>query len=179
MHLNEVIHKKQSEQIEMMLRRHPLTFVPKIVLFLVLIAVRFIFPILFQETLLQNPFWGVVLFLVGSIYLLLVLVLFLAQFIDYYLDVWIITNERIIDINQAGLFKRTVGELDLEKVQDAGSEIKGFFATFFNYGDVEIQTAGVEQKFKFFKVPKSHLVRNKVLELAEINRTRQGQYRAM
>lgn len=167
MRFSEAIHQKPSEQIQLMLRRHPITFVPKFFLFVVLLIVPFLFPIIFPASIRNDPFWGTVLILLGSAYFLFILVLFLEQFVDYYLDLWIVTNERIIDINQVGLFKRTVAELDLKKIQDVSSDITGFFATFFNYGDVGIQSAGATQKFGFHKVPKPHEVRTQVLKLAE------------
>lgn len=67
------------------------------------------------------------------------------SFIDYYLDVWLITNERIIDIKQEGFFSRTVSELKLFQIQDVTSELKGFFKFVFRYGDVYVQTAGEVQ----------------------------------
>ncbi len=102
--------------------------------------------------------------MMGSLYTLFVLALFLTQFVDYYLDVWVVTNERVIDIQQQGLFKRTVSELDLDRVQDASSNLQGVFSTFFNYGDVEIQSAGAESKFSFKDIPQPHKVRTELLK---------------
>ena len=48
------------------------------------------------------------------------------EFTDYYLDTWIVTTERIISIEQKGLFERTASELDLISVQDATAEVHGF-----------------------------------------------------
>lgn len=152
----------------MTLRRHPITFIAKIFLCLLLFALPFLLsPIL--EALLADPYWGPTLILLGSAYLLLVTVFFHALFVDYYLDIWIVTNDRIVDIQQSGLFKRTVAELDLKQVQDVTSQTIGIFGTFFNYGTVGIQTAGAKQKFDFQNVANPHEIRGELLKLAELD----------
>lgn len=163
MHLSETIHKKPAEKIIMVVRRHPLTFLPKILLALVMLIVPFVFPILFPGGL-QDLFWGPIIVMTGSLYTLFVLALFLTQFVDYYLDLWVVTNERVIDIQQEGLFKRTVSEVDLDRVQDASSNLQGVFSTFFNYGDVNIQSAGAQSKFSFKDVPDPTSVRAELLK---------------
>ncbi|MEK7481640.1 MAG: PH domain-containing protein [Patescibacteria group bacterium] len=166
--LSETIHQQPHERIIMTLRRHPITFIAKIFLCLLLFALPFLLMPLLEEPL-ADLYWGAALRLLGSAYLLLVTVFFHALFIDYYLDVWIVTNDRIIDVHQSGLFKRTIAELDLKQVQDVTSQTVGFFGTFFNYGNVGIQTAGSKQKFDFQNVAKPHEIRGELLKLAELD----------
>jgi uncharacterized membrane protein YdbT with pleckstrin-like domain len=61
---------------------------------------------------------------------------------DHYLDVWIVTPERIIDIDQNGLFNREVSSIRFERVQDITTEVNGLIATFLGYGDLHVQSAG-------------------------------------
>lgn len=100
-------------------------------------------------------------------YALFIWLFFFFSFIDYYLDIWIITSERIIDIKQEGFFSRTVAELKLFQIQDVASELKGFFQFIFKYGDVYVQTAGEVQRFTFREVPDPEDVRNIIIKLAE------------
>jgi len=44
--------------------------------------------------------------------------------------------------------------------------IKGFFATLFKYGNLEIQTAGTVPKFIMENVPHPHELRQRLLDLA-------------
>ena len=79
------------------------------------------------------------------VYMLFVLFLWLVIFVDfttYHLDVWVVTNRRVIDINQRTLFSRDTTTLMLEKIQDATVEVRGLLATVFNYGTLIIHTAG-------------------------------------
>lgn len=167
-HLSDTINLQPHERILHTLRRHPITFVPKIALCVLLFLLPFILSPLFRDAL-EGPTWGPVLILFGSAFLLLVLVFFHALFIDYYLDIWVVTNDRIIDVHQSGLFKRTIAELDLKQVQDVTSEIVGVFGTFFNYGNVGIQTAGAKQRFDFQNVARPHEIRGELLKLAELD----------
>lgn len=87
-------------------------------------------------------------------------------FIDYYLDVWVITNERIVNIEQKGLFKREISELRLEKVQDLTTEIGGIVSTLFDFGDLYVQTAGKRERFLFKSIPHPERIKDVILVLS-------------
>ena len=70
----------------------------------------------------------------------------------YYLNVWIITDHRIISSQQVSLFKRNVAELYLVKIQDISVNVEGFFQTFLDFGDLEVQSAAAEKKFKLVNI---------------------------
>jgi len=74
---------------------------------------------------------------------------FFIVWLDFYLDVGIVTNERVVDIDQNGLFKRNIAELDTQMVQDVTSQKQGILQTVFDFGDVIIQTAGERPNFEF------------------------------
>ena len=89
-------------------------------------------------------FSSLALLIILSIWLLIVLVYGFFEWAIWYLDLYILTDKRIIDIEQNTLFSRQVSETDLARVQDVTFEIKGILATFFNYGNVKVETAGSE-----------------------------------
>ena len=101
---------------------------------------------------------------------LFVWLFFFFLFIDYYLDVWIITNERIIDIEQRGFFSRIIAEHKLFRIQDVTSEVHGILATILRFGDVHVQTAGTEPRFQFRQVPYPDKVRDTVIKLVQRKR---------
>jgi hypothetical protein len=96
----------------------------------------------------------------------LVLGLFII-FVLYYLNVYIITDERIVNIEQAGLLHHTVSELHLDQIQDVTAEIHGLPENIFDYGDVYIQTAGETERFLFHNVPGPSKVTKTILDLYE------------
>jgi uncharacterized membrane protein YdbT with pleckstrin-like domain len=83
--------------------------------------------------------------------------------IDYYLDIWIITNERIINIEQKGLFLREASDLEFSKIQDVTTTVVGLLPTILNYGDVHIQTAGEIERFKFRQVPDPYALKSLIM----------------
>lgn len=108
------------------------------------------------------------LFLFGSmVWLLCVWIGFFIAWTDHYLDVWIITNERIIDIEQKGLFSRDVSECPLRNVQDIRVEAHGLIASFLNFGDITVQTAGEAREFVMRQVGDPHRVKEHISALAQ------------
>ena len=85
--------------------------------------------------------------------------------IDYYYDIWIITSERIINIEQKGMFTRKASELRFRKIQDVTTEVVGFFPTIINYGDVKIQTAGEQNEFVFRTISDPYVIKNIIMDL--------------
>lgn len=57
------------------------------------------------------------------------------------MNVFIVTTKRIIDIDQRGLFQRTVAEAPYDKIQDVRYTVKGLWATVFSFGTIIVQTA--------------------------------------
>lgn len=162
----------KGEHIVYFLRRHQFTFFTELVryalLLLVPLALAWAFINYFPEQW-QSLFGGglseVLLKLGASIYYLGVWVFLWTSWVDYYLDVWIVTNERIISVEQKGLFNRFRSELRLSRVEDVSTEVKGFFATILHFGDVTIQTAGMEQNAIFKNIPQPYKVSEGIIKL--------------
>lgn len=89
--------------------------------------------------------------------------------VDYYFDIWIITSERIINIEQKGMFTRKVSELRYNKIEDITTEVTGFIPTVINYGDVRIQTAAEEAEFCFRTVSDPYHIKNIIMDLQRKN----------
>lgn len=98
-----------------------------------------------------------------SLYIMTLLVFLFLLWMDYYLDMWIITNERIIDVEQRGLFNRQVSEIPLQHVQDVTLEVRGIIETFLKFGTIRIQTAG-EREFRIEFVPNLYEAKDLILK---------------
>lgn len=66
---------------------------------------------------------------------------------------YIITDERIIDVDFYSMIYKSVSEAKLEKVEDVTATTAGFLGAFLNYGNISIQTAAEKREFEFLKVP--------------------------
>lgn len=172
-HLKKLIHQKGYEKIERVVRRDKIVLVGAIGFHLLLLSTPIVLYFLFQNYLsiiLAHKIWMPVSYLsLGAYYMSCWTFLFTA-FLDYYLDTWIITNDRLLNIEQEGVFARTISELDLYKIQDATSEVKGILPYLFGYGSIHIQTAGETKRFELKQVPDPHNLRKLIMDLAEEDR---------
>lgn len=167
-HLDELPNRQPQETVQIFLRRHwvDLTRIFIFAFFMLLVPVVIFAILKFSDIpLLSHAFWGpvVVLSLLG--YLMVVMVLTMTEMTDYWLDVWIVTNERVINAEQHGLFNRLVSEVQLEQIQDITSETRGFLETFLTYGDVYVQTAAERERFRFKNVDNPDQVKIAISEL--------------
>lgn len=92
-------------------------------------------------------------------------VLWVALFVvlaDFYLDVWVVTSERIIAVEQKGLFSRTVSECELGRIQDMTTDVHGIIATFLNYGNLNVRTASEHEQFIFKQVWSPNAVKDEI-----------------
>lgn len=163
--MKKIIHLRPYEKIELFLRRHWLIlffhYLSAGVLALVGLAVFFMADLYFA---LEGNTYNLGLFLL-SLFALLVWQYLFRELTDFYLDSWILTDHRILEVHQLGLFKRDISELRLSKIQDVSVKVQGLLPTFLNYGNVTIQTAGTNPEFKFEQVPYPQKVKDEILRL--------------
>ncbi len=146
--------QEEEETVELFLRQHPIVNIPWIVVSVVLlISPIVLFPLLLYAIpssfviptgylIVVSAFWYVATF--GYI---------LANFLFWFFNIYILTNERIVDIYFYYLLYKRFSEAELVKIQDISFTEGGLLATTFDYGNVEIETAGERPKLVFEKVP--------------------------
>lgn len=159
----------ENEQIILFLRRHWFIFFMRLLLIVIaivgLVLIYFFFNAL-NSNIKESEFYNLLLF-GESLATLFIWNFFFILWLDFYLDVWIVTNERIINIEQRGFFYRNISELKLTKIQDVTSEIIGVIPTLLDYGNIYVQTAGEVGRFIFYQIPHPNKVKNVIVELQE------------
>ena len=83
--------------------------------------------------------WGTFAY---PLWLLILWTFFFVEWTDYYLDALVITNKRVIDIEQKGFFNREITSFNYHNIQDITVETKGIIQTLFKFGFIHIETAG-------------------------------------
>ena len=128
---------RDDEKIITVLHHHPITYWKQIAITVVLILIAF--------------FLMFVLFSVGEIGVALFLAILatgffygLREFFIWYFNVAIVTNQRIIDLDQKGFFNKTVSECSYDKLLDLCYSVHGFAQTVLKLGTIKIQAAGVK-----------------------------------
>lgn len=156
--------QEKGEEVVLFLRPHPIINVGWLAL---AIAIAFI-PAFFDFF----PPYGSLpvnyqMMMVLSWYLLLLGFVF-AKFMSWFFNIFIMTDERVVDVDFVNLFYRIISEAKIERVQDVHSEMSGVWQTFFNYGSVTIQTAGEMPQFAFENIPNPDLVARMINQLIDL-----------
>lgn len=156
----------EGEHIVKIVRRHWFNILQQYFMVIVfiglLIASFWIVPYYYD---LSDPQIRNLFFFVASTLGIMIWIFTFILWIDYYFDVWIITDKRIVDIEQKALFVRHVSELKFAKIQDVSIEVTGLIPTVLNYGDVYVQTAGSRTRFIFHKVPDPYKLKSLIINM--------------
>ncbi len=161
--------QQANEKICLVFRQHWITLFSKLLTWLILVAAFFALSY-FDNQYLPGLVDEAYLPIVDVVKVVFVMALVLGLFVVlvlYYLNMYVVTSERIVDIKQSSLLHHTISELHLEQIQDVTADVKGFLENIFDYGDVYIQTAAETERFKFDKVPNPTKVTKLILDLYE------------
>lgn len=83
---------------------------------------------------------------------------------------YVLTNLRLIDIDQHRIFHRTVAELPVDMVQDVRFDVRGPLATLLSFGNVTIETTGGGTSFELEQVTDPQSVQQAILRAADKSR---------
>ncbi|MDP1722416.1 MAG: hypothetical protein Q8L37_04335 [Candidatus Gottesmanbacteria bacterium] len=160
--------QQDDESVILFLRQHIIVNVPWITISALLMIVPMVmFPMILAN--LKLPFiipGGYILVGVLSWYLF-ILGFALTNFLRWFFNIYIVTTERIVDIDFIHILYKEFSEARLVNIQDITYNTGGIFESFFNYGNVLIQTAGTQPNFEFLSVPRPDNVVQTVSELVE------------
>lgn len=123
-----------DEEVLFVFRKHPIVMRKGLVLALLGPLVGVI-PAAIKPDLGFGAFFGGLA--AGCILGVLVL---LPSWIGWYFSVFIVTDQRFIQITQKGLFHRAVADLGLNQIQAINYEINGLQETLLGFGTIKMQT---------------------------------------
>lgn len=160
--------QKQNEPVFIFLRRHPVSFIGYALIFAIMVALGiFLYWAVFNLNFFNDEMIFNIGVIVANSFLMASVAFFFVAVLDFYFDIHIVTNRRIVDIDQNRLFHRQIDELALEDIEDTSSIVAGILGTFFSYGNTEIQTAGSKPNFIFENIPNPREVSQLILDLSE------------
>lgn len=153
--------KDSHEKIVLFLRRHPITNLGWIIVSLILFAAPMIldrFPLL---SFLPENYQFIAML---SWYLIAIAYAF-ESFLDWYFSVYLITDERVFDVDFVNLIYREITEANIDQIQDVTVRMGSVVRTIFDYGDVLIQTASETARIEFEALPHPDKVTKVLREL--------------
>ena len=164
---------QDNEQVLMVCRKHWIYLWPRTVFFVLLAIV----PVIVAAVLMSRAAGlggtpGKVFWIVTLIYLVYWAVRAFLNWYRYHNDIWVITDQRIIDSTKTNPLSLKISTADLVNVQDMTVERNGILRTMFNYGDVICQTAADVQEFRLAGIPEPQQVQLLVDKERDRERTR-------
>lgn len=120
-----------SEKVLFIIREYSIAKVWQMVIFAVMYFgwVFLLFP------LLRNGVVGALVFVLGIVS---ITVLVGRAFLLWYWDVAIVTDERLIDIEQSGLFRKRVQTVEWSIIRDVNYHQSGVWPTLWNYATIMV-----------------------------------------
>lgn len=157
-----------DEKIILFLRRHFITNIGWIfftfIFLLIPLLLFFAGFSLFEFLNVEFPLRIVTLLIV--IYYLLLFTYSLLNFLNWFYNVTVITDRRIVDVDYSGLLYHNVAITKLTQIEDVNYTKAGFLRSIFNFGDVFAQTAGgVSDHFDMLAIPQPEKIANFISDL--------------
>lgn len=143
------INEDPEEKIILLLRKHPITNIKWMLTGFAMLILPSFLTVMDFFTSIPGGFQLVLLLT----WYLITLAFVFEKFLSWFFNVNILTDERIIEVDFYNLVYREITDAKLDQVQDVTSEMSGALHTFFNYGNVYVQTASEVPKIKFDSVP--------------------------
>ena len=150
--------QEEEEVIYLFLRRHPITNALWILITVVLLLLPLLIPTLFATIAGSLELFGLeiptgYLVIVTFLYYLIVGGYALLNFMSWFYNISLVTNYEVVDIDYSAVTYKNIASTSHREIQDVEYIQRGFFQTFFNYGDVHVQTAGAHPNIEYLRVP--------------------------
>jgi hypothetical protein len=161
--------RDEGEEIELLLRRHPITNLGWILLTIIGLILPPLLIVLNPSTYIGLEWIAAipdqVLFSLTLFWYVLVLGFALENFLVWYYNVYLVTTQRLVDVDFIGLLHYLASDAGLEQVQDVSHAQTGVAQLLFGYGNVMVQTAGVKEHIIFERVPNPNRVADIITDL--------------
>ena len=146
--------QESEEKIILLLRAHPITNLG----WLLFVLILFFAPIIVRPWRYIDFLPARFEFIVFILWYFLICAYFFEQFLNWYFNVYLVTDERVVDIDFHNILYKQVSECKIDKIQDVTYSQTGVLRSLFNFGDVMIQTAAEVTEFVYNNVPRPQMV---------------------
>ena len=147
------------EEVLKVVKRHWIVFVMLWLYFLLWLMITIIIYWIFWFWVWWNLI-NIVIWLFFSLFLF-------VEWLNHELDMYVITNNRIIWIEQIAFLNRAVSECNLWQIQEVNSKTSWLLANIFNYWVLSIQTAWNKTTLKMTFCPDSIQTSRKILNIVD------------
>ncbi len=158
-----------DESILMLTRRHPITNVSWVITLLLLtilpIALNIFFPNWLSTFLTFLPQRYIIIF--NFFYYALLVTYGFVSFLDWFYNILIVTNKSLVLIQFSDLVYHKIIEARLESIQHVTYSQTGPLSSFFDFGNLTIQTESREEHLQLNNIPHPQETADKIHDLSE------------
>lgn len=136
----------ENEEVITFFRKHWIVLLPYVIPFALMIAIISIFALNLSHFVLPTiaePFFQIMLAM-ATIAVVYMTHRFFMHMIDYFLNVVIITNMRVVDIRHSLFTQDDKQSIDMEKIQDIQKQQEGLVKNFIHFGELNITLSAAE-----------------------------------
>ncbi len=138
-----------DETVLLLLRQHPVTQVKWVVIAAIMAFVPFLLSFVNVLSFLPLQFHVVA----GVAWYMMIIGFSLESFLSWFFNCYIITDERVIDVDFKSLLFKNISYAKFDKIEDINFTTSGSLGAIFDFGTVVIQTAAATDEFEFEDVP--------------------------
>ena len=147
------------EEVLMVVKRHWIVYVMLFIYFFSGVIVTFMIFFFFW----LNTWW----YMLNIILWLILSIILYIEWLNHELDMYVVTNNRVIGLEKIAFLNRAVTECNLWQIQEVNSKAKWLFANIFNYWTLSIQTAGSKTTLKMEFCPDVMQTSRKILNVVD------------
>ena len=155
-----------GEKILLFLRQHPIVNLSWIFFAIVMFLAPFVLTPFFPPFHLLPPNYQFVLFLFWTLFIFGFIV---EHILMYLFNSFVVTNQRVIDIDFYSLIYKTVNYAQLERIEDVDTQVGGVLFSLIDAGNIEVQTAAEVPQFEIDIIPHPAKVAKLINELTMKN----------
>lgn len=149
--------QRSDENVVLVVKCHPWGLTPILWYWLIAITVLIITLYFFGASVVTSYLIFIIL-AVGGFYSFYVWFIWNNGF-------YIITSQRVIRIDQRGLFNRRISEAENDKIQEISTDIKGPIKTMLNFGDVRLQTASRDGRLVLAGIASPYDIQQRIAQI--------------
>jgi hypothetical protein len=167
---------QDDEEVYAYLRRHWMTLYPRTLWYLVLafVPTGAILAVLNELDVLDDGTVQTIVGIAAALWILFWVVRALLNWYRYHNDVWVVTDQRIVDSHRRHPLNLEISSADLVDIVDTNIRRSGIFNTAMNYGDVRCQTAGSSTNFVLGDIPEPSKTQTLIDRLRDVARQELG-----
>lgn len=109
--------------------------------------------------------------IIGLLYYSFIFTSIVSNFIDWYFDPFIVTDQRIMDYDYKPYGNYSVSEISLQDIQDVKERSSGLLGDIFDFGNVYVYSASDASEMLCKNVPSPTKVRDIITDLSNVAKT--------